>query len=109
LHLGDLIPDPALVEGDLTTIRNIMWHYVGLIRTEERLSRADRELRHLFHEIEGFYRTARLNDAMIGLRNLIQVARIITFSARRNRNSRGTHYRADAPPVDLPVGTLIAR
>lgn len=109
LHLGDQIPDPALVEGDLTTIRNIMWHYVGLIRTEERLSRADRELRHLFHEIEGFYRTARLNDAMIGLRNLIQVARIITFSARRNRNSRGTHYRADAPPVDLPVGTLIAR
>lgn len=109
VHLGEEAPDPALLEGDMTTIRNIMWHYVGLIRTEERLSRADRELRHLFHEIEGFYRTARLNDALIGLRNMIQVARIITFMARRNRISRGTHYRADAPPVELPVGTLIAR
>jgi L-aspartate oxidase len=96
VYLGDADPDPALIEGDMTTIRNIMWHYVGLIRTENRLARADRELRHLFHEIEIFYRTARLNDALIGLRNAIQAARVVLFSARRNPVSRGTHYRADA-------------
>jgi L-aspartate oxidase len=67
-----------------------------LIRTEERLARADRELRHLMHEIENFYRQARLNDALIGLRNAIQVARTVTFAAQRNRFSRGAHYRADA-------------
>jgi len=88
-------PDPALIEGDMTTIKNVMWHYVGLVRTEERLARADRELRHLAHEIENFYRRARLNDALIGLRNAIQVARTITFAAQRNKVSRGTHYRAD--------------
>mgnify|MGYP006191140165 CR=1 FL=1 len=27
--------DPALIEGDMTTIRNVMWHYVGLVRTAE--------------------------------------------------------------------------
>lgn len=109
VHLGDNEPDPALIEGDMTTIRNIMWHYVGLIRTDRRLDRADRELRHLFHEIEAFYRTARLNDGLIGLRNAIQASRIITFSARRNPVSRGTHFRADAPPVDMPMGTIISR
>ncbi len=99
VHMGQADPDPALIEGDMNTIRNIMWHYVGLVRTDKRMDRADRELRHLFHEIEEFYRTARLNDALIGLRNAIQAARIVTYSARRNRVSRGTHflYPSDAP------------
>ena len=95
IYLGEDDPDPALLEGDMTTIRNVMWHYVGLIRTEERLARADRELRHLAHETETFYRSARLNDALIGLRNATQVARTVTFAAQRNHFSRGTHYRAD--------------
>jgi aspartate oxidase len=37
-----------------------------------------------------------LNDSLIGLRNAVQAARIVTFSAQRNRVSRGAHYRADA-------------
>jgi L-aspartate oxidase len=96
VYMGDEEPDPALIEGDMTTIRNIMWHYVGLIRSEERLARADRELRRLFHEIEGFYRTARINDSLIGLRNAIQTARMVAVEALRNRTSRGSHYRVDA-------------
>ena len=107
IYLGEDDPDPALIEGDMTTIRNVMWHYVGLIRTEERLARADRELRHLAHEIEMFYRSARLNDALIGLRNATQVARTVTFAAQRNHFSRGTHYRADdlsqSDPAQLAV------
>lgn len=106
-HLGTADPDPALIEGDMTTIRNIMWHYVGLVRTSKRLDRADRELRHSFYEIETFYRSAKLNDALIGLRNAIQAARIIVFAARRNLSSRGTHYRADASAkaswTDMPM------
>jgi L-aspartate oxidase len=97
VYRGDSDPDPALIEGDMTTIRNVMWHYVGLVRTEERLARAQRELRHLWHEIEDFYRTTRLNDQLIGLRNAVQVARIVTQAALRNGVSRGAHYRADAP------------
>ena len=53
-------PDPALIQGDMQTIQNIMWHYVGLVRSADRLSRAIRELRHLWNEIETFYRTTKL-------------------------------------------------
>ncbi|MBZ0291233.1 MAG: FAD-binding protein, partial [Anaerolineae bacterium] len=98
VYRGDAEPDPALIEGDMTTIRNLMWHYVGLVRTGKRLERAQRELRHLWHEIEEFYRTSQVNDQLIGLRNAVQVARMVTFAAVRNPNSRGTHYRADAVP-----------
>jgi L-aspartate oxidase len=97
VYRGDVDPDPALIEGDMTTIRNVMWHYVGLVRTADRLARAQRELRHLWHEIEDFYRKTRLNDQLIGLRNAVQVARMVTYAALRNGVSRGAHYRADAP------------
>jgi L-aspartate oxidase len=108
VYMGEVEPDPALIEGDMATLKTIMWHYVGLVRTAERLGRAERELRHLLHEVEDFYRSARLNDSLIGLRNAIQAARIITFSAMRNRMSRGTHYRADAPEA-LNVADILTR
>ena len=44
--------DPALIAQDMTTIKYIMWNYVGLVRTKPRLERALRELLHLGIEIE---------------------------------------------------------
>jgi L-aspartate oxidase len=88
--------DSALIQGDMQTIQNIMWHYVGLDRSEERLSRAIRELRHLTNEIETFYRTTKLSDGLIGLRNAVDVALIIAQAALHNRHSRGCHFREDA-------------
>lgn len=108
-YRGDQDPDPALIEGDMTTIRNIMWHYVGLIRTQDRLDRADRELRHLFHEIENFYRSRRVTDELVGLRNMTQAARIVTQAARRNNISRGTHYRADGGTVPAAPALALSR
>jgi L-aspartate oxidase len=88
--------DPALIQGDMQTIQNIMWHYVGLVRSAERLSRAIRELRHLWNEIETFYRTTKLDDGLIGLRNAVEVALIVAQAALHNRQSRGCHYRQDS-------------
>jgi len=88
--------DPALIQGDMQTIQNIMWHYVGLVRNADRLSRAIRELRHLWSEIETFYRTTKLDDGLIGLRNAIEVALIIAQAALHNRQSRGCHFRQDS-------------
>jgi len=88
--------DPALIQGDMQTIQNIMWHYVGLVRSAERLSRAIRELRHLWNEIETFYLTTKLDDGLIGLRNAVEVALIVAQAARHNRQSRGCHYRQDS-------------
>jgi L-aspartate oxidase len=93
-------PDPALIQGDMQTIQNIMWHYVGLVRSGERLSRAIRELRHLWNEIETFYRTTKLSDGLIGLRNAIEVALIVAQAAQHNRESRGCHFRQDSVSLE---------
>jgi L-aspartate oxidase len=88
--------DPALIQGDMQTIQNIMWHYVGLIRSAERMSRAIRELRHIQNEIETFYRTTRLSDGLIGLRNAVEASLVVAQAARHNRHSRGCHFRVDS-------------
>jgi len=86
-------PDPALIRQDMSTIKQIMWNYVGLVRTTPRLQRALRELRNLETEIEEFYRAARLTDGVIGLRNAVRTAVIVAAAAWENKTSLGCHYR----------------
>jgi L-aspartate oxidase len=90
---GSEAPDPALIAQDLSNIKHIMWNYVGLVRTTRRLSRAIRELRGLETEIERFYRAAHITDGLIGLRNSVRAAMIVTMAAWENRESMGCHYR----------------
>ncbi len=92
---GAHTPDPALLQQDLTSIKHIMWNYVGLVRTSRRLQRALRELRHLENEIERFYRAVKLTDSLLGLRNAVRTALIVTIAAWENNSSVGCHYRED--------------
>ena len=90
--------DPALLSQDMSSIKNIMWNYVGLVRTARRLERALRELRGLDIEIEQFYRRTRLSDELIGLRNAVRAAIMVAEAAWQNKRSMGCHYRADSIP-----------
>jgi len=90
---GRELPDPALIAQDMSSIKHIMWNYVGLVRTTPRLARAIQDLRNLEVEIERFYRKAALTDELLGLRNAVRVALIVTLAAWENPESRGAHYR----------------
>lgn len=86
-------PDPALIAQDMSSIKHVMWNYVGLVRTRRRLARAIEALRNLEIEIERFYRAAAMTDELVGLRNAVRVALIVTLAAWANPESRGAHYR----------------
>jgi L-aspartate oxidase len=77
----------------MSSLKHIMWNYVGLVRTRWRLARAINDLRNLELEVERFYRAAAMTDALIGLRNAVRVALIVTLAAWENPVSRGCHYR----------------
>lgn len=94
--------DPALIAQDWLTIQHTMWNYVGLVRTEKRLTRARRILTELADEVEDFYATAEMNDSIIGLRNGIRTALAVLRAALEARYSRGCHYRADETQVMMP-------
>jgi L-aspartate oxidase len=69
-----------------------MWNYVGIIRTETRLTRAVSDLRNLYSRITDYYRDTDLTRAKVELRNGIIVAQCIAQFARRNRKTIGSHY-----------------
>jgi L-aspartate oxidase len=76
-------------------IKSTMWNYAGIVRTGKRLQRAVADLNYLAHRVEQFYRETKLDNRMIGLRNGITCAEIISQAALRNTVSRGCHYRRD--------------
>ncbi|UCE39792.1 MAG: L-aspartate oxidase [Candidatus Aminicenantes bacterium] len=84
--------DPALINQDWISIRSTMWNYAGIIRTPKRLERARADLDYLHHRIEKFYKEARMDRNVVGLKHGIQVALLITYAAIGNPVSRGSHY-----------------
>jgi L-aspartate oxidase len=70
-----------------------MWDHVGLMRTTSGLGKSLHEFCRLEAEVEAWYQRSRLTDELIGLRNLVQVARLITTAALDNKQSLGCHYR----------------
>lgn len=86
-------PDPALIAQDMSSVKHMMWNYVGLVRTTPRLARALHDLRELESEIEQFYRKTRVTDGLIGLRNAVRSAVIVAAAAWENKSSVGCHYR----------------
>lgn len=92
IYTGREEADQALVQQDWVSIKSIMWNYVGIVRTPERLERAVADLEYLNRRIEKFYRNAHLGKEKIELRNGVQAALIIAQAAMKNRASRGCHY-----------------
>ncbi len=87
--------DFLLINQDWTTLKNIMWNYLGPIRSQKRLKRALSDLQNLLEGVETFYRDYKLTRSTIELRNAIQVGLILCNSVWRNKISRGSHYRID--------------
>jgi len=84
-------------------IRSTMSHYVGIVRSDERLRRARRRLRIIREEIESYYWKHPVSRDLIELRNLEQMAELIVISAQCRHESRGLHYSTDYPAT-LPHG-----
>ena len=80
----------------LNELKRVMWEDVGIVRSEESLSKAWRILSSINIEVEELYRRAKLSDDLVGLRNGIEAALEITTHARRDRVSRGVHFREDS-------------
>ncbi len=101
-HHGDVAePDELVViYHNWDEIRRLMWDYVSIVRTDNRLRRAAARLRNLKKEVREFYWGHRVNADILELRNLVAVAGIIVECALRRRESRGLHHTLDYPETD---------
>jgi len=90
----------VILAHDREEIQRLMWDYVGIVRSDYRLSRAHRRVRLIAEEIEEFYRRTKVTNDLIELRNIAAVADLIIRSARIRKESRGLHYTTDYPSSD---------
>jgi L-aspartate oxidase len=84
-------------------IRRLMWDYVSIVRTDNRLRRASSRLKNLKREVREFYWGHRVNPDILELRNLVAVAGLIVECATRRKESRGLHYTLDHPHPDAKL------
>jgi L-aspartate oxidase len=87
----------VLIEHNKREIQQIMWDYVGIVRSDLRLGRAYRRLQLIGDEIENFYKKTKITEGLIELRNITTVADLIVRSAIRRKESRGLHFTTDYP------------
>lgn len=97
--------EEVVISHNWDELRRVMWNYVGIVRTTQRLERAKRRIKMLREEIDEYYANYRITSDLLELRNLVESAALIVKSAMLRNESRGLHFSRDYPetlPKALP-------
>lgn len=73
---------------DLLSVRESMWHGTGIIRSAD-------SLKNTINSLENSLLTNTYSPQNIQSANILLIAKLITASALRREESRGSHYRTD--------------
>ena len=87
----------VLITQSMKEVNQIMEAYVGIVRSNVRLTRAWNRLDILYEETERLFKRCKATRELCELRNMINVGYLITKQAMERKESRGLHYTIDYP------------
>ena len=88
--------EKILITHDIAEVKTIMSNYVGIVRSNERLLRAERRLKGLYEDNKRLYDYSELSADLCELRNLITTAYLITQFSKRRKANCGGFYSVDS-------------
>jgi L-aspartate oxidase len=91
--------EKVLITHSAREAKQVMWDYVGIVRSNLRLQRAEQRIHNIFLETEELYRKTKVFEDILELRNIVACAHIIIKSAKKRKESRGLHYTLDYPAM----------
>jgi L-aspartate oxidase len=94
------LKEAVILEHDWEEARRVMWDFVGIVRSDQRLTIARERMRTLSDTVHRLYWNCRLTQDLIELRNIVLVGGLIIESALWRRESRGLHYTETCPDRD---------
>lgn len=84
-------------------LRATLWDYVGIVRSDDRLAKAQARIQLCQNECNQYYGQYHLTPDLVEYRNLVHMATLIIQSAQFRRESRGLHYNRDCPDLDTAL------
>ncbi len=82
---------------DWEEIRRLCWNYIGISRSDERLSKAEKRINIVKEEVEQYFWSSPFTVDRIEVRNIVSIAEMIVRSSMHRKESRGLHYNTDYP------------
>lgn len=82
----------SVIKYNCTEIRDLMWNYVGIVRSNKKLERAHARIELLKSELNKYYADFKISQDLIELRNLTTIADLIINAAIQSQENRGLHY-----------------
>lgn len=105
---GTNVPkEMILITQSVKEMKLLMSDYVGIVRNNERLSRAMKRLDLLYEETESLYQRTIVSPQLCELRNMITVAYLIVKCAEFRQESRGLHFNTDYPGKSERVQNIV--
>lgn len=88
---------PDVTEPVKTAIKNTMWEFAGIVRSDLGLEKGLKEIKTLKKKAEDIFGANAINSLSAELRNMAGIAELIMLSACTRKESRGLHFNLDHP------------